>query len=571
MGKIEDPLFHDRIEVDEGIQKEVFREYADVFGRGYIRVAAEKLGLKESTFHAYLKYQNKSVPTEIFYEVAGSLGLDPIKLIKKRTTLRKIRAKYLENSWKNNREHMLSEAKKASNLGIKKLEEIFGENWREDVTEIAREGWKKKYGDEWGKHFSSIGQEKARMKYGDDWGKKAMKKATEILKETYGEKYWEKLIPMAHQALKEKYGPDWKTRLSRLGWEALERKYGPGWKEITLEKARRKLEEKYGPNAHKIIARHGSNAPNIIESINSGNMCPECYSNNIITDYTYNEGEATCQSCGLVLSDKVMNEGPEWRAFDLEQHENRSRVGPPTTFTIHDKGLGTVIDWRDRDIYGKSSNPEQKAQNYRLRKWQRRTRVSNSTERNLSTALTEINKICSQLNLPRNILETASTIYTKAAKQHLLRGRNAQDLTVAAVYTACRQCGLSRSIEEVAQVSNVKKEKVEHDYRSLVKELNYNIKPTKPDQYITNFFNKLGMNGDVEETAYRILTKAKELKLTSGRSPISMAAAVSYISSILYNTRATQREIAEIANITEVTVRNRYKELDERLLFEIKV
>ncbi len=297
--------------------------------------------------------------------------------------------------------------------------------------------------------------------------------------------------------------------------------------------------------------------------------CPECGSTRVMRDAEC--AEIVCMNCGFVLAEKITDRGPEWRAFDDEQRAKRTRVGAPLTYTIHDKGLSTMIDWHDRDIYGKSLSPGQKAQVYRLRKWQRRIRVSDATERNLAFALSEITKIANNLNLPKSILETASVIYRKAVKERLIRGRSIQGVTAAAIYLACRQCGLARTLEEIAQASSVNKKEVGRSYRFLIKELDYSIPPLKPSQYITKFSNQLTMQGKVEEIAHKILGAAKELKLTSGRGPTGIAAAASYIASVLTGERKTQREIAEIAQVTEVTIRNRYKELVERLMFHITI
>ncbi len=298
-------------------------------------------------------------------------------------------------------------------------------------------------------------------------------------------------------------------------------------------------------------------------------QCPECGSERLMRDYEC--AEIVCMNCGFVVAAKLTDRGPEWRAFDVEQREKRTRVGAPLTFTIHDKGLSTMIDWHDRDIYGKRLSPGQKAQIYRLRKWQRRIRVSDATERNLAFALSEISKIANALSLPKNILETASIIYRKAVKERLIRGRSIQGVTAAALYVACRQCGLARTLDEIAQASNINKKEVGRSYRFLVKELDYFIPPLKPSQYITKFSNQLTMQGKVEEIAHNILTTAKGLRLTSGRGPTGIAAAASYIASVLTGERKTQREIAEIAQVTEVTIRNRYKELVDRLLFVITI
>jgi len=165
----------------------------------------------------------------------------------------------------------------------------------------------------------------------------------------------------------------------------------------------------------------------------------------------YECAEIVCMGCGFVVAAKLADQGPEWRAFDDEQRAKRARAGAPLTFTIHDKGLSTMIDWHDRDVYGKRIAPSQKAQIYRLRKWQRRIRVSDATERNLAFALSEISKIANNLNLPKNILETASVIYRKAVKERLIRGRFIQGVTAAAIYVACRQCGLARTLDEISQ------------------------------------------------------------------------------------------------------------------------
>ena len=293
--------------------------------------------------------------------------------------------------------------------------------------------------------------------------------------------------------------------------------------------------------------------------------CPECGSTRVIMDQEY--AEIVCMTCGFVLDTKLTDRGPEWRAFNHEQRAKRTRVGSPVTFSIHDKGLSTMIDWHDRDVHGRSLSPSQKAQAYRLRKWQRRIRVPNATERNLAFALSEISKIANALHMPKSILETASIVYRKAVKEHLIRGRSIQGVTAAALYIACRQCKVARTLEEISQISGIDKKEVARSYRFLIKELDYFIPPIKPGQYISKFSNQLSMQGIVEEIAQKTLTIARELKLTSGRGPTGIAAAASYIASVLTGERKTQREIAEIAQITEVTIRNRYKELVNRLLF----
>ncbi|MEM2273254.1 MAG: transcription initiation factor IIB [Candidatus Bathyarchaeia archaeon] len=306
-------------------------------------------------------------------------------------------------------------------------------------------------------------------------------------------------------------------------------------------------------------------APSLPFILSDIQRCPECGSTKLMRDYE--AAEVVCMECGFVVDMKMADQGPEWRAFDNEQKEKRARVGAPVTFTIHDKGLSTTIDWHNKDVFGKRFDVDQRAQIYRLRKWQRRIRVSDATERNLAFALSEITKIASVLSLPKNIFETSSVIYRKAVKKRLIRGRSIQGICAATVYIACRQCGLPRSLDEIASAANINKREVGRCYRFLVKELGLSLPPLKANNYVSKFSNQLALQGKVEEIANKILSVASELRLTSGRGPMGIAAAASYIASVLIGEKRTQREIAEIANVTEVTIRNRYKELTDHLLF----
>lgn len=300
-----------------------------------------------------------------------------------------------------------------------------------------------------------------------------------------------------------------------------------------------------------------------------GGKCPECGGIRLIKDYE--TAEIVCIECGFVIEDKIEDTGPEWRAFDDEQREKRTRVGAPLTFTIHDKGLSTIIDWRNRDTYGKNLSPGQRAQVYRLRKWQRRSRVSDATERNLAFALSELSKMSSSLNLPKNILETASVIYRRAVKKRLIRGRSIQGVTAAATYLACRQCGVARTLDEIAKYSVINRKEIGRSYRFIVKELDTFVPQSQPAYYINRFSNQLGLAGRIETIALRVLNAAKDAQLTSGRGPLGIAAAATYIASTIAGDRRTQREIAEQANVTEVTIRNRYKELIENLEIIIQI
>jgi transcription initiation factor TFIIB len=291
--------------------------------------------------------------------------------------------------------------------------------------------------------------------------------------------------------------------------------------------------------------------------------CTSCGSSHLTRDYE--RGEIVCDECGLVLEESMIDQGPDWRAFDAEQGEKRARTGAPTTLTIHDKGLSTEIGWKNRDPYGKSIPTRNRAQLYRLRKWQRRIRVSNATERNLAFALAELDRIASGMALPRNVRETAAMIYRKAVGRNLIRGRSIEGVVAASLYGSCRQCNVPRTLDEIASKSRIGRKEIGRTYRFMTRELHLKLMPTRPQDYIQRFCSELKLKGEIQTRANEILKQATDRELTSGRGPTGVAAAAIYISSVQCGERRTQREVAEVAGVTEVTIRNRYKELTEKL------
>jgi transcription initiation factor TFIIB len=272
-----------------------------------------------------------------------------------------------------------------------------------------------------------------------------------------------------------------------------------------------------------------------------------------------------------VVRDEIADQGPEWRAFDKEQRDKKARTGPPVKYSIHDKGLTTTIDWKNRDAYGRSIPTRQRGQLYRLRKWQRRTSVGNASERNLSYAFSVLNKLSSKMNLPRDIREQAGIIYRKAAKKNLIRGRNVESVVVAIIYASCRIAGMPRTLDELSDISNISRRDIGRNYRFVVRELKIKIEAPSPLTYISRFCNELKLSQKVKEEAIEIINKSIEKELISGRGPVGVAAAAIYIASVLKNEKRTQRQVADIAGITEVTIRNRYKEIIEKLDINIEL
>ena len=290
--------------------------------------------------------------------------------------------------------------------------------------------------------------------------------------------------------------------------------------------------------------------------------CPECDSDIVESP---DQGETVCEECGLVIDEQNIDRGPEWRAFNHQERQSKSRVGAPTTQTMHDKGLTTTIDWKDKDAYGRLISSDKRSQMHRLRKWQERIRTKDAGERNLQFALSEIDRMASALGVPRQVREIASVTYRKALKEDLIRGRSIEGVATAALYAACRQSGLPRSLEEIAEASRVDRKEIGRTYRYISKELGLEMEPVDPKKYVPRYCSDLDLSERVQTKAMDIIETTSEKGLLSGKSPTGFAAAAIYAAALLCGEKRTQREVAEVAQVTEVTIRNRYQEQIEAM------
>jgi transcription initiation factor TFIIB len=292
-------------------------------------------------------------------------------------------------------------------------------------------------------------------------------------------------------------------------------------------------------------------------------LCPECESASLIK--SGDQSELICNDCGLILEEDAIDHGPEWRAFNHTERQNKSRVGAPTTQTMHDKGLTTQIDWRNKDAYGRSLSAEKRTRMNRLRKWQERTRTKDAGERNLQFALSETDRMASALGVPRSVREVASVIYRRALSANLILGRSIEGVATSTLYAACRKEGIPRSLEEVAQVSRVEQKEIGRTYRYIARELGLGMRPVDPQKYVPRFCSALDLSEEVQSKATEVIEISTEQGLLSGKSPTGYAAAAIYAASLLCNEKKTQREVADVAQVTEVTIRNRYQEQIETM------
>ena len=291
--------------------------------------------------------------------------------------------------------------------------------------------------------------------------------------------------------------------------------------------------------------------------------CPEC--NSIHLTHDDQKGELICNDCGLLIEEKMVDTGQD-AGGQFDKSEKKGRGGAPLSIQKFDKGLTTNVG-EISDIYKLESSQTRKF--LRLKKWQER--VSTSIERNLRLAMAELRRVASYLSLPSVVRDESARVYNFVLQRGLVRGRSMESVIAACIYAACRSYSIPRTLDEIATASDVSRKEIGRTYRFIIRKLGIKVKPSAPKDFISRFSSILHLSPKAQNEALKILGKADVTELTSGRGPAGIAAAALYVSALMNDEKKTQREVADVAGITEVTIRNRYKELIERLGIEDKL
>jgi transcription initiation factor TFIIB len=311
-------------------------------------------------------------------------------------------------------------------------------------------------------------------------------------------------------------------------------------------------------NDYKINKRDSSINPHL-------QKCSSCKSNQIITDIE--SGEIVCSNCGQVISNNALEDTrPEWRAFGAEEQANKIRTGIPTSLARHDMGLATVIGTPDRDASGHKIDAAMRSMMERLRTWDARTQAHSSTDRNLRHAFYELDRLKDKLGLSDTIVEKSAYIYRKAQERMLIRGRTISGILAAAIYIACRELGTPRTLKDIAADSAIKLKEVARSYRILYFELDLKIPLVDPVKCIVKVANKAKLSEKTKRQAAEMMRMVNKRELSAGKDPMGLAASVLYLASLRNGDGITQMDIADAAGVTEVTLRNRTKDLRNNFL-----
>jgi transcription initiation factor TFIIB len=282
-------------------------------------------------------------------------------------------------------------------------------------------------------------------------------------------------------------------------------------------------------------------------------QCPNCGNTGFDTDSA--AGETYCRECGVVIEeDKLDTSGP--RTFSAEDRQDKERSGSSITYTRHDKGISTEIG-SSGSIRGMSG--EKRGQYYRLRKWH--SRSSDSKSRNIKTALRHITDLVNQLNLPDSVEEEAARMYEKAVDEDVVKGRKIEKIAASIVFIVSRNQGIPRTMKEFSSASGISERDLGKNYRYVGKEMKVDVSTILPENFVPRYSSQIDLSGETQADARQLIIQARKQGLTSGRSPDGVAAAAIYMAAKENDEKVTQREIAEIAGVTEVTIRKGTEQL----------
>jgi transcription initiation factor TFIIB len=297
-------------------------------------------------------------------------------------------------------------------------------------------------------------------------------------------------------------------------------------------------------------------------TIKSPAVCHICKSNTVISDPE--SGEIVCSKCGMVISDKIQENKESHASFNTEQAKDRKRTGMPTSLARADMGLSTVIARSDKDASGYEIEPSMVSRMHRLRTWDFRTQASTYSHQNLRFAFRELHILKDKLGLPDAIIEKTAYIYRKAQQRGLARGRSVSALLAASIYTVCRQMGIPRTLDDIAIISNTKRRSIAKCYRQIIFELDLKLPIIDTTKCVARVANKVNLSERTKHQAIDLMNDVVKSGLSAGKDPMGLAATVVYASCVRTGERKSQIDIANAADITEVTIRNRFKDIKNR-------
>jgi transcription initiation factor TFIIB len=302
--------------------------------------------------------------------------------------------------------------------------------------------------------------------------------------------------------------------------------------------------------------------------INSSSLalCTLCNKQtNILTDPE--SGEVICTSCGSIIDDKAQESQIQWSGFNAEERNSRARTGAPTSLAKHDRGLSTIIGKTNRDASGQQIDTAMRNRIGRWRAWDVRSQA-HSTDRNFHTAFAQLDMMKSTLGLPESVIEKIAYLYRKIQDRGMVKGRTIKGVLAVASYIACRELEIPRTIKEISNISNVREKEISRIYRKVMVELDLKIPQVDLMKIMAKIANKCSIAEKTKRHALKIMNEIIKNGVSVGKHPMGIAGAVLYMACKNYQEGITQGQIAEVAGVTEVTIRHNLNSIVKMKMFK---
>ncbi|AFU58773.1 putative transcription initiation factor IIB [Candidatus Nitrososphaera gargensis Ga9.2] len=296
-----------------------------------------------------------------------------------------------------------------------------------------------------------------------------------------------------------------------------------------------------------------------LASEQAADVCALCNSKSIVFDSE--TSEAVCSSCGMVIKDNIESMGPEWRSYSGEDIESKSRTGMPSSLAFHDMGLSTFISYSNVDANGVAISAEQRSKVQRMRRWNKISSNNRSYHRNLKNAFAILSTIKDKLSLSDTLIEKAAYNYRKALDKKIIKGRSIRALIVAAVYAACRDLSVPRTLEEISAAANTDAIFAGKCYRLLVQNLDLRLPVIDSNKYLARISNKAKVSEKTYRNALEMLSTIKDNPISHGKDPNALAVAVLYAACLKEGENVSQAQVAVAGDISIVTLRKRFQDV----------
>lgn len=309
-----------------------------------------------------------------------------------------------------------------------------------------------------------------------------------------------------------------------------------------------------------------------IENFNIHLLCPDCKEEppNLVEEFS--SGDTVCESCGLVLSGRIVDTRSEWRTFsnDDQGNDDPSRVGDAENPLLNGSQLHTNISFTDGGLKSRELQRAQSKITY------------DKANKTLLGAYREIASMCESWHLSGTVIDTAKHLFKMVEDGKAFKGKSQDALIAGCIFIACRQNNVPRTFREIFSMTNVTKKEIGRTFKALEqffaatkKEKEMTVQgglvvpseayattsSTRADELCLRYCNHLQLSSSCTMVSQELAKKTNNMGSLAGRSPLSAAAACIYMGTHLMGEPKSPREIAQVAGVSDGTIRTAYKQL----------